>query len=129
MTGVAVVKLNLEWFQSADASEPLIVTDDHGVIFLSSVPAWKYHTVRPLPKNIGRSDLPTRQYAQQTITPLPVTVVSDAEGQRADRARRRRAQCAELSRDAPFDRRAGLATDHDGAARSGRKRARARRRS
>ena len=52
IVGVAVVKLNLEWLQGADASEPLIVTDDHGVIFLSSVPAWKYHTVRPLPKNI-----------------------------------------------------------------------------
>jgi two-component system, NtrC family, C4-dicarboxylate transport sensor histidine kinase DctB len=41
VVGVAVVKLNLEWFQGADASEPMIVTDDHGVIFLSSVPAWK----------------------------------------------------------------------------------------
>ncbi|MDR5749411.1 MULTISPECIES: ATP-binding protein [unclassified Caballeronia] len=80
IVGVAVVKLNLEWLQSADASEPLIVTDDHGVIFLSSVPAWKYHTVRPLPKNIEASVFATRQYAQQTITPLPMTVVKTLEG-------------------------------------------------
>ncbi|SAL69071.1 integral membrane sensor signal transduction histidine kinase [Caballeronia choica] len=80
LTGVAVVKLNLEWLQSADASEPLIVTDDHGVIFLSSVPAWKYHTVRPLPKNIEASVFATRQYAQQTITPLPLTVVKSLPG-------------------------------------------------
>ena len=80
LTGVAVVKLNLEWLQSADASEPLIVTDDHGVIFLSSVPAWKYHTVRPLPKNIEASVFATRQYAQQTITPLPLTVVRTLPG-------------------------------------------------
>ncbi len=80
LTGVAVVKLNLEWLQSADASEPLIVTDDHGVIFLSSVPAWKYHTVRPLPKNIEASVFATRQYAQQTITPLPLTVVKTLKG-------------------------------------------------
>jgi two-component system C4-dicarboxylate transport sensor histidine kinase DctB len=73
--GVAVVKLNLEWLQGADAAEPLIVTDDHGVIFLSSVPAWKYHTVRPLPQNIEASVYATRQYAQQAITPLPMTVV------------------------------------------------------
>ncbi len=62
--GVAVVKLNLEWLQAADASEPLIVTDDHGMIFLSSVQAWKYHTVRPLPQNIEASVYETRQYAQ-----------------------------------------------------------------
>ena len=80
LTGVAVVKLNLEWLQSAYASEPLIVTDDHGVIFLSSVPAWKYHTVRPLPKNIEASVFATRQYAQQTITPLPLTVVKTLPG-------------------------------------------------
>ncbi len=33
VVGVVVVKLNLEWFQGVDASQPLIVTDDHGVIF------------------------------------------------------------------------------------------------
>ncbi len=78
--GVAVVKLNLEWLQGADASEPLIVTDDHGVIFLSSVPAWKYHTVRPLPQNIEASVYETRQYAQQSITPLPMSIVKTLEG-------------------------------------------------
>ncbi|MDE1178912.1 ATP-binding protein [Paraburkholderia sp.] len=80
IVGVAVVKLNLEWFQGADASEPLIVTDDHGVIFLSSVPAWKYHTVRPLSGPIADSIFQTRQYAQQQIAPLPVTVESALEG-------------------------------------------------
>ncbi|TDY53518.1 histidine kinase [Paraburkholderia rhizosphaerae] len=74
IVGVAVVKLNLEWFQGADASEPLIVTDDHGVIFLSSVPAWKYHTVRPLSTDVIDSIRQTRQYAQQPIAPLPLTV-------------------------------------------------------
>ncbi|WP_425428761.1 sensor histidine kinase [Caballeronia novacaledonica] len=80
IVGVVVVKLNLEWLQGADASEPLIVTDDHGVIFLSSVPAWKYHTVRPLPQNIEASVYATRQYAQQAITPLPMTVAKTLEG-------------------------------------------------
>jgi two-component system, NtrC family, C4-dicarboxylate transport sensor histidine kinase DctB len=78
--GVAVVKLNLEWLQGADASEPLIVTDDHGVIFLSSLPAWKYHTVRPLPQSIEASVYATRQYAQQAIAPLPMTIVKTLEG-------------------------------------------------
>ncbi|AOJ03031.1 MULTISPECIES: sensor histidine kinase [Burkholderia] len=72
--GVAVVKLNLEWFQGADASEPLVVADDHGVIFLSSVPEWKYHTLRPLPGPIATSIHETRQYAQYPVTPLPLRV-------------------------------------------------------
>jgi two-component system, NtrC family, C4-dicarboxylate transport sensor histidine kinase DctB len=78
--GVAVVKLNLEWLQGADASEPLLVTDDHGVIFLSSVPAWKYHTLRPLPKDIEASVYSARQYAQHPITALPITIVRTLEG-------------------------------------------------
>ena len=80
IVGVAVVKLDLEWFQGVDASEPLVVTDDHGVIFLSSVPAWKYHTIRPLPGRVADSIYQARQYAQQPIAPLPVTVERILEG-------------------------------------------------
>ncbi|WP_233828036.1 sensor histidine kinase [Paraburkholderia sp. ZP32-5] len=80
IVGVAVVKLDLEWFQGVDAAEPLVVTDDHGVIFLSSVPAWKYHTIRPLPGQVADSIYQARQYAQQPIAPLPVTVVRALEG-------------------------------------------------
>ena len=80
IVGVAVVKLDLEWFQGADASEPLVVTDDHGVIFLSSVPAWKYHTIRPLSGQVADSIYQARQYAQQPIAPLPVTIERTLEG-------------------------------------------------
>lgn len=83
IAGVVVVKLNLEWFQGADASEPLVVVDDHGVVFLSSVPAWKYHTLRPLTGSVAASIYETRQYAQQPVTPLPLrveqTLGADAE--------------------------------------------------
>jgi two-component system C4-dicarboxylate transport sensor histidine kinase DctB len=80
IVGVAVVKLDLEWFQGADASEPLVVTDDHGVIFLSSVPAWKYHTIRPLSGPIADSIYQARQYAQQPIAALPVSIERTLEG-------------------------------------------------
>jgi two-component system, NtrC family, C4-dicarboxylate transport sensor histidine kinase DctB len=72
--GVVVVKLNLEWFPGTDATEPLLVTDDHGVIFLSSVPEWKYRTVRPLPADVVASIDETQQYARQPLTPLPTHV-------------------------------------------------------
>ncbi|KWC57327.1 sensor histidine kinase [Burkholderia ubonensis] len=74
IVGVVVVKLNLEWFQGTDASEPLVVADDHGVVFLSSVPAWKYHTLKPLAGPVATSIFETRQYAQQPVTPLPLRV-------------------------------------------------------
>ncbi|WP_322010422.1 sensor histidine kinase [Paraburkholderia sp. J12] len=80
IVGVVVVKLNLEWFPGTDSTEPLLVTDDHGVIFLSSVPAWKYRTVRPLPADILASIDQTQQYARQTIAPLPTHVERVLEG-------------------------------------------------
>ncbi|WP_179401148.1 ATP-binding protein [Burkholderia guangdongensis] len=74
IVGVVVVKLNLEWFPGVDASEPLVVADDHGVVFLSSVPAWKYHTLARLPGDVASSIYETRQYAQLPVTPLPLRV-------------------------------------------------------
>jgi two-component system C4-dicarboxylate transport sensor histidine kinase DctB len=74
IVGVAVVKLNLEWFPGPDVTEPLFVTDDHGVIFLSSVPEWKYHTVRPLPRDVADAIRRTQQYADHELPPLPISV-------------------------------------------------------
>jgi two-component system C4-dicarboxylate transport sensor histidine kinase DctB len=74
IVGAAVVKLNLEWFPGSDATEPLFVTDDHGVIFLSSVPAWKYRTVRPLPAGAADAIRRTQQYANHELAPLPLSV-------------------------------------------------------
>ena len=72
--GVTVVKLNLEWFQRAGAgrAEPLMVADDHGVIFLSSVPPWQYRTLRTLPPELQAELHNTRQYHDQAVTPLPL---------------------------------------------------------
>ncbi|QET02936.1 sensor histidine kinase [Cupriavidus pauculus] len=72
--GVTVVKLNLEWFQRAGggSAEPLMVSDDHGVIFLSSVPAWQYRTLRTLPEDLQAELHNTRQYHDKAVTPLPL---------------------------------------------------------
>ncbi|WP_087689962.1 sensor histidine kinase [Pandoraea sp. PE-S2R-1] len=70
--GVVVVKLNLEWFQraGADASEPVVVADDHGVVFLSSEPRWQYRALAPLTPEVTAALESTRQYYNQHITPL-----------------------------------------------------------
>lgn len=73
--GVTVVKLNLEWFPGRDSNEPLLVADEHGVIFLSSVDAWKYRAFAPLPASVVGGIDRTRQYARQAIVPLPMQTV------------------------------------------------------
>lgn len=78
--GVAVVKLNLEWFPGADAAEPVLVTDEHGVIFLSSVPQWKYHALRPLPPALAASIDATQQYARQPLPSLPLHLDRTLDG-------------------------------------------------
>ncbi|WP_260843847.1 ATP-binding protein [Robbsia andropogonis] len=72
--GVAAVKLDLQWFEQTDTQDPLIATDEHGVIFLSSEPDWKYHTVQPLSTPIRESIRMSRQYATQPLPALPVVV-------------------------------------------------------
>lgn len=72
IVGVAVLKLNLEWFPGADDNEPVLVVDKHGVIFLSSVHAWKYRAVQDLPSSVVAAIDETRQYAGAPITRLPI---------------------------------------------------------
>jgi two-component system C4-dicarboxylate transport sensor histidine kinase DctB len=83
--GVVVVKLNLEWFQraGADASEPVVVADDHGVVFLSSEPRWQYRSLAPLEPDVKAALESTRQYYNQHITPLAWTEDErlDADGE------------------------------------------------
>nr|WP_224785925.1 ATP-binding protein [Pandoraea fibrosis] len=83
--GVVVVKLNLEWFQraGADASEPVVVADDHGVVFLSSEPRWQYRSLTPLTPDVKAALDSTRQYYNQHITPLGWTEDErlDADGE------------------------------------------------
>jgi two-component system C4-dicarboxylate transport sensor histidine kinase DctB len=73
MLGVAVVKVNIEeqergWVQGADK---VMLADANGVLFLSSAPAWKYHTLRPLPDGVRAHLEQTRQYHRLPLPPLP----------------------------------------------------------
>lgn len=74
MLGVAVVKVNIEeqergWVQGADK---VMLADANGVLFLSSAPAWKYHTLRPLSDNVRAQLEQTRQYHGLALPPLPI---------------------------------------------------------
>lgn len=73
MLGLAAVKVNIEnleksWVQGADK---VMLADEHGVIFLTSVPAWKYKTLAPLSPAVLKLLGETRQYYAQRLEPIP----------------------------------------------------------
>lgn len=74
MLGVVTVKVNIEklektWVQGADK---VILADESGVIFLTSVPAWKYRTLRPLSPRIVDRLKETRQYFGQSLEQIKI---------------------------------------------------------
>ncbi|MDC7986585.1 ATP-binding protein [Rhodoplanes sp. TEM] len=77
VVGTSVVKIDLEQLeQSWSAAEsPAILTDEHGVISLSSVEAWKYGTLQPLDPAASRDIAEARQYHDRALAPIGMTVV------------------------------------------------------
>src|SRR5471032_376926 len=72
MLGVATVKVNIEtlengWVQGADK---VMLTDAHGVVFLSSVQDWKYRTLAPLAPEVLQELEVSRQYFSHALLPL-----------------------------------------------------------
>ena len=70
--GAVVVKINLDAFEAtlSRSGDTVLLVDRHGVIFLSSVPAWKYRTLGTLSPEQHTALDATRQYAPHTLTPL-----------------------------------------------------------
>ncbi|MGM3277508.1 sensor histidine kinase [Ralstonia sp. 24A2] len=70
--GVVVVKVNLDAFEASlsRSGDTVLLVDGHGVIFLSSVPEWKYRTLGTLSPEQQTALDATRQYAPHTLTPL-----------------------------------------------------------
>ncbi|MFP5511801.1 MAG: ATP-binding protein [Alphaproteobacteria bacterium] len=72
LIGVAVVKIDLEPLQRdwAAGGERVLVTDENGIVFLSSHADWKYHALRPLPDAVKARLAQTRQYDRSEVMPL-----------------------------------------------------------
>jgi len=70
--GAVVVKINLDAFEAtlSRSGDTVLLVDRHGVIFLSSVPEWKYRTLGTLNADQRAALDATRQYAPHTLTPL-----------------------------------------------------------
>lgn len=72
--GVVVVKITPEELETAwlDEESRLLVTDTNGVIFISNDKRLHFHTLGKLNKNVRNKITKSFQYANKSLTPLPL---------------------------------------------------------
>lgn len=70
--GVSAIKVNLDSFESAllKSGENVLLADDSGVVFLTSVREWRYRTLTQLGKDAFEQLRTTRAYNNLTLVPL-----------------------------------------------------------
>jgi two-component system C4-dicarboxylate transport sensor histidine kinase DctB len=84
--GVGALKVSINHLEQtwAGSTDIVLAADANGVIFLSSNPDWRFHTLSPLPPAVAHRIETTRQYWNMRLTPLRVEVKKVlAEGARA----------------------------------------------
>ena len=72
--GVAIVKVSLEQLEKSwsTVEAPVFVNDENGVVILSSVPAWKFSTLRPIDEKTRVAFDRSQQYNRRALEPLSV---------------------------------------------------------
>jgi histidine kinase len=75
LAGVVVIKIELEALEREwrDTTDTVLVTDSHGVAFLTNRDELRYRTLRPLADADRREIAATRQYAEQVLAPLDLS--------------------------------------------------------
>lgn len=73
--GVVVVKVEFdalegEWRRS---DEPAFVTDPHGIVLVTSVPAWRFRTLAPIAEPERSRLRASLQFGGEALQPLPLT--------------------------------------------------------
>ncbi|HEX2813324.1 MAG TPA: ATP-binding protein [Sphingopyxis sp.] len=72
--GVIVVKVEFGGLEAEWARQPLatFVTDDHGVIIITSRPDWRFHTLAPIDERTRAAIRAVLQFGDLPLTPLPL---------------------------------------------------------
>ncbi len=85
--GVIVVKIEFEAMQAAWARQQgkTIVTDGHGVVIVTSQPAWRFATIGQLSAGSRAAIRATRQYGNLPLAPLPISISDGAAQMGGDR--------------------------------------------
>ena len=78
-TGAVAVKISVDALESAwrVPGEAAMVIDGNGVIVISTVPAWKFTSVRPITEERQRAIQASQQYAGRAVDALPYRRVAD----------------------------------------------------
>ncbi len=82
--GTVVVKISLENFESALArnGDPVLLVDANGVVVLASMPELKYQFLMPLEAGVTQQIGLSRQYGDQQLRPLGMSLRLQDEPQR-----------------------------------------------
>lgn len=79
--GVAVTKVSLDQLEQSwsTVEAPVIVSDENGVVILSSVPDWKFTALKPLDEGTRKAFDQTLQYNRRALKPLDMRVLHDLD--------------------------------------------------
>ncbi len=72
--GVVVVKMEFDRLEHdwRDASRPVYVTDEHGVVLITSIPSWRFMTTRPIQQQDLASIRNSLQFGDAPLAQLPI---------------------------------------------------------
>jgi two-component system C4-dicarboxylate transport sensor histidine kinase DctB len=72
--GVVVVKLEFDGLEDdwRDARRPVYVTDDQGVVLITSIPSWRFMTAAPVPQEDRAAIRNSLQFGDAPLAPLPI---------------------------------------------------------
>jgi two-component system C4-dicarboxylate transport sensor histidine kinase DctB len=72
--GVVVVKLEFDQLETdwRDTRRPVYVTDEHGVVLITSIPSWRFMTAVPVPQQELATIRESLQFGDAPLTPLPI---------------------------------------------------------
>lgn len=81
IVGVAVIKIGLGGLEETWLSlgAPALITDEHGVVILTAVPAWLYRSLAPLPPAVQAEVETNRLYNGRPIEALDIGLDADAD--------------------------------------------------
>lgn len=73
--GVVVVKMEFDQLEADwhEANRPAYVSDEHGVVLITSVPSWRFMTTAPLAGPLAATIRSSQQFGNAPLIPLPIT--------------------------------------------------------
>ena len=79
IAGVVVVKINLAEIETAwtDRGHHFLVTDEDGIVFLSTKPEWTYKSIRKISDERMQEVVQSRRYIEEQIGILPVKPITE----------------------------------------------------